>query len=47
MAKKKGKSGGSGGAKIRVDFKRNRNSRTRVADWTRRYEEELAAGGFS
>ncbi len=30
-----------GSAKIRVEFKRNRNERTRVVDWTRRYQESL------
>ncbi|MBQ9127635.1 MAG: hypothetical protein IJY15_07735, partial [Thermoguttaceae bacterium] len=41
MSAKKRKGGGS--AKIRVDFKRNRNDRTRVVDWTRRYNENRAA----
>lgn len=41
MSAKKRKGGGT--AKIRVDFKRNRNDRTRVVDWTRRYNENRAA----
>ena len=41
MSAKKRKGGGS--AKIRVDFKRNRNDRTRVVDWTRRYNENRDA----
>ena len=41
MSAKKRKDGGS--AKIRVDFKRNRNDRTRVVDWTRRYNENRDA----
>ena len=35
----KKKKGGSG--KVRVDFKRNRNGKTRDGDWTRRYREGL------
>ena len=38
MSSKK-KKGGSG--KVRVDFKRNRNGKTRDGDWTRRYREGL------
>ncbi len=38
MSSKK-KKGGSG--KVRVDFKRNRNDKTREGDWTRRYREGL------
>ncbi len=35
-----------GSAKIRVEFKRNRNERTRVVDWTRRYQESLEDADF-
>ena len=38
---------GCSSGKVRVDFKRNRNERTRIGDWTRRYHEGLGTQSTS